>query len=256
MSTESKDYPGITMLVVPCFNEAGRLEPARFLHFARHTPAIHFCFVNDGSNDATLGLLQDLQRQNPDAVRILNLERNVGKAEAVRLGILHAVQPGVEFIGYWDADLATPLPELTKFLAVLRHDPNICLAMGARVRLLGSQIERSLMRHYAGRIFATCASLALGIDVYDTQCGAKLFRVDDDVIGVFQNPFRGRWSFDVEVIMRLISIKRPQGNQQRRNPGIAEVPLSNWRDVPGSKIRVRDGIVALFDLTKLWWQYR
>src|SRR5438132_292008 len=78
-------------------------------------------------------------------------------------------------IGYWDADLSTPLDQVDRLLAALRDDPQCRLAMGSRVKRLGADIMRRPSRHILGRIFATFASGILGFGVYDSQCGAKLF---------------------------------------------------------------------------------
>jgi hypothetical protein len=108
---------------------------------------------------------------------VLPLTANGGKADAVRQGVLHAVRTGSSaLIGYWDADLSTPLEELQGMLAVFERQPAARLVMGSRVRRLGSNIRRRAVRRLLGRIFSALASQILDLPIYDSQCGAKLFR--------------------------------------------------------------------------------
>src|SRR4051794_17444571 len=95
-----------TAVVVPCYNEAERLDAAAFCAFARAHDDLFFLFVDDGSTDGTRDVLDDLHRHDPIAFRVLRLGRNCGKAEAVRRGMLVALESEPAYAGYWDADLA------------------------------------------------------------------------------------------------------------------------------------------------------
>src|SRR5262249_40882326 len=170
---------GAVTLVVPCFNEAARLAADPFLDLVSRHGDFRIVFVNDGSTDDTQGAIARIVRQARDRFDSVDLQPNRGKAEAVRSGILWVLRNATpRYVGYWDADLATPLDEAPGFADFLDlHAP--CQAVfGSRVQLLGRRIERSALRHYLGRVCATAASsLVLRVPVYDTQCGAKLFRV-------------------------------------------------------------------------------
>jgi hypothetical protein len=127
------------------------------------------------------------------------------------------------------------------------------MIMGARVQLLGRRIERSALRHYAGRFAATAISTVLGLRVYDTQCGAKLFRADP-ARELFREPFRTRWIFDAEIIARLIARLGAHSDPSARDV-IYEYPLHAWMDVRGSKIGPSDYLRAAVDLLRIYGHY-
>jgi len=230
-----------TIIVVPCFNEARRLSPEAFRDFAATWPDGAFLFVDDGSSDGTLDVLSAIRHSIPAQCEILRLPQNVGKAEAVRRGMLRAFESNPEYAGFWDADLATPLDVVPLFERVFRERPATDVVLGARVKLLGRNIERRAARHYVGRIFATAVGVTLGVNVYDSQCGAKLFRSTGSVRGVFDTPFLSRWIFDVEILVRLL----------KRSASLYELPLPVWRDVAGSTLRLKDFVRAIYDLAKI-----
>jgi glycosyltransferase involved in cell wall biosynthesis len=240
---------------VPCYNEAARLDLEAFRSFAAHETAIDFLFVNDGSTDATLAHLRELEASDRESFAVLDLPRNVGKAEAVRAGLCVAFKSNADYVGYWDADLATPLDEIARFRTVLERLPKIELVFGARVQLLGRAIRRSPVRHYLGRVFATAVSRVLGLPIYDTQCGAKLMRRTPELAALFATPFGVNWTFDVEILARLIRSRRGV----RLTPAaeaIYELPLERWQDVAGSKVRPVDFFVAFFEIAKIGYRYR
>jgi hypothetical protein len=231
-------------IVVPCYNEECRLDEYEFSRLAA-SGRVRLLFVNDGSTDGTRFILARLVATS-EAIDLVDLRANAGKAEAVRRGLLAAIAQGASIIGYYDADLATPPHELLRLLEVLQADPLLTAVFGARLARLGSKIKRSPLRHYVGRIYATLASVALGITVYDTQCGAKVFRVQPAVISAVSIPFRSSWSFDVELCHRLLMGTTEVAGLSERS--FVEVPLTAWEDVGGSKVRGFDGIGALLDL--------
>jgi glycosyltransferase involved in cell wall biosynthesis len=244
-----------TVVVVPCYNEASRLRPDLFREFVQATPAVSLLLVDDGSTDATAAVLEDLRGARPESIDVLRLSPNRGKAEAVRRGMLEALEGGARYVGYWDADLATPLDAVVGFREALEANPAIEILMGSRVKLLGRKIERRAARHYLGRVFATFASLTLRLPVYDTQCGAKMFRSTETLREVLSRPFEARWIFDVELLARFLRLRgRPEGPPEHQP--IQEYPLPVWIDVLGSKIRPADWARAAVDLLRIGVTYR
>ena len=237
--------------MIPCYNEATRLDVGAFLDFTRAYPALRLLLVDDGSTDGTAAVLESLWSHSPESFEVLRLPRNRGKAEAVRLGIRAALRDLPRYVGFWDADLATPLEALLDFYRVLEERPWIELAVGSRVQLLGRDIARHRSRHYLGRVFATITSLVLDLRVYDTQCGAKIFRVTEDTAELFREPFRARWIFDVELFARLVRLRRTAGRPPVERI-VYEVALASWRDVAGSRLRKRDFLTAVLDLARIY----
>lgn len=240
------------ILVIPCYNEERRLPVDELRAFQPEGIRVELLFVDDGSTDGTLPLLESLRAENPERFSLLVLEQNSGKAEAVRRGLLAAMERQPDLAGFWDADLATPLGEIPGFIDVFNARSEIEMVFAARVRLLGRSISRNPRRHYVGRVGATLISSSLGLAVYDTQCGAKLFRVSDRMREIFAAPFLSRWIFDVEIIARLVRLR----GRDAAARAIYELPITVWHDVKGSKVRSTDFLRALKDLWKIHRAYR
>lgn len=231
-------FPGYVLprdraaIVVPCYNEEKRLDVSAFSDFLVRVPEIRFVFVNDGSRDATLAVLEVLHAAHPDRVEVLSLSRNSGKAEAVRQGLAYAAASDVDYVGYWDADLATPLEAIEDFLMIARRYGQTEVVYGARLQLLGHRVSRTLSRRIISRICARMARIAVGLPIGDTQCGAKLMRNSPRLRQAVAQPFSAGWLFDVELFSRIAATA---GSDH----AFYEYPLPEWTEVPGSKVTGR-----------------
>jgi len=210
-------------LIVPCFNEAARLDVQKFLDA---DPLLFYIFVDDGSSDQTS---QIIKKHVSGRLTLVQLEKNQGKAEAVRQGMLHFLKDesfqGIRWAGFWDADLATPLSQVAIFLQYKNFYRAPIAIWGSRVYRLGGKILRSRLRHILGRVFATVIGILFKVESYDTQCGSKIFR-RDIISQAFHRPFISKWIFDVEILLAL------------KGEEVIECPVAYWEDIKGSKLKI------------------
>ena len=103
-------------IIIPMFNEKLRFPKDAFLDFVSTNSNIHFWLINDGSRDETSTLIHNLEALNTEKIFAIDLPFNRGKAEAVRIGINRALEKQYyNYVGYWDADLATPLNAILRY---------------------------------------------------------------------------------------------------------------------------------------------
>ena len=243
-----------TRIVIPCHNEARRLDAAAFRAALRTDPGLTLVFVDDGSGDGTLERLRELAQGEADRVRVLSLHTNRGKAVAVRFGITEALRAEARYVGFLDADLAAPFSEMTRLRAVLERRPELEGAIASRVPFLGGGVDRAPARLAAGGLAAWAVTHVLRLPIGDASCGAKLFRVSDATRAVFAEPFLSRWIFDVEILVRyrLLAGGRAFDGPP---PPLVELPVESWRERGGSKIRAGDYARALVDLFRIRRHY-
>ncbi len=239
------------IIIIPCFNEAERLKVDPFLAFAEESREVKLLFINDGSTDNTADLIKAAEDKAPKQIFSLHLKKNQGKAEAVRHGVLQALERPCEYIGYWDADLATPLSAIPQFMKCFAQDPERKLVCGARVKRMGAQISRHWYRHYPGRVIATIISMILDLPFYDTQCGAKIME-RTLAEQICTKPFISPWLFDVELIAGIVQTFGRQEAEKK----ILELPLESWTDIGDSKISLSYLPKVPYELLKIYRMYR
>ena len=242
---------GSLTIVIPCYNEFERLQEGSFETFLRQDNNTKIVFSNDGSTDRTLDKLNAIRSIAPDKVFINSLEKNAGKAEAIRQGVLYCFAGNLQSdrIAYLDADGATSLSECHSISQNINDD--VLFAFGSRILKIDNNIIRKPYRHLIGRILATVISSQLKIHVYDTQCGCKVFR-SDLAREVFSERFISKWLFDVEIFHRII---RLYGKDKMRHI-CREIPLQNWIDTADSKVRFTYSFKIWYDILRIKRKYR
>lgn len=217
------------LLVVPCFNEAKRFNASYWETLVSLREDVDILFVDDGSTDSTSELLTDFSKQFGSNVHANEVNR--GKSEAVRVGMLQAFHANREYthVGFIDADGAFSKQDFYELIEfALGSDKKAVFS--SRVALLGRKIDRSISRHYIGRILSSIITLKSRSIPYDSQSGFKIFEVNSILENCLREPFKTRWFFDLELFFRLLA-------HYGENEFAWEYPLNFWNDVPGSKIK-------------------
>lgn len=237
-------------IIIPCYNEANRLPKEEFCAFFERHPEISFVFANDGSRDNTLEVVNEIANKYSQ-VSVFDGGVNRGKAHIVQAAMSHVLKTSQsDYIGFFDADLATPLNEIIHFSEVMEERGNLLMICGSRVQRLGSNIRRKWLRHYFGRAFATAVSHILCLPVYDTQCGAKILsRAATEA--VIKEPFISKWFFDVEIFARII-LKFGYDDCVNR---CFEYPLDQWIEKGDTRLTTKDFLRTPTELIKLNHKY-
>jgi dolichyl-phosphate beta-glucosyltransferase len=239
MSSEAPNF----LLVIPCYREGTRL--GSFLRplcagIAASGIPVLVRVVEDGSGvveqKITCRIVDDLRGEYPFLLPALILPRNHGKGGAIYAGwdaqLNSPYSPGSKakqpsWVGFADADGATSAGEICRLLAEIIREPERADGwLGSRVKMLGRNVERTLKRHLMGRAYATLATFATGLAVYDSQCGCKFFRAEK-YIAVREHLQDQRFGFDMELLAWL----------HRNGARMVEFPV-DWSDIPGSKVHL------------------
>ncbi|WP_047550225.1 response regulator [Psychroserpens sp. Hel_I_66] len=238
-------------VVIPCYNEEERLLSTEFINYIDKNTGYHLCFVNDGSKDDTLNVLKELQKGREDFITVHDCEKNGGKAEAVRLGMLHmAKKEDLDYIGFLDADLSTDLADFDDLVKTIESS-EFKIVSGSRIARMGANITKESARKIISLTINFIIRKILSMDFKDTQCGAKIFH--KDVIEIaFDKKFVTQWIFDVEIFKRMtlhFGLKTAKAM-------LCEQPLKRWIHADGSKLSMKDSFKIIGQLGQIAWVYR
>lgn len=224
-------------VVIPCYNEAGRLGPLLDLIRSRPDLGWQWVFVDDGSRDRTAAMVQELAAEPGLDVVLVRHERNQGKGAAIRTGFRRADR---ELVGYVDADLAASPLEFLPFLDGEAVRSGRELLVGIRLLTEEKKVERTFFRHFIGRIYQTYVSNLTGLTVYDTQCGFKLLATDRAKAIADEMRCDG-FAFDVELILLA---------RDRHGMRIREEPI-HWREQGDSRVLPHHAAAMFWEILRI-----
>jgi dolichyl-phosphate beta-glucosyltransferase len=216
-------------VVIPAYNESLRL-PETLRRSVQHLDAqpwrSRIVVVDNGSTDETATLARTAAACTDRVdVTVIGCSRP-GKGAAVRRGLLTSTAP---LVGFFDADLATPLPTIADAVAALRDGASAAIA-SRHVPGASFVIPQTLGRRAGGTAFRLLTRKLVS-GVADTQCGFKFFRRDAVRTAIARVRTSG-FAFDVELLAQV----------QRDGGRIVEIPVA-WTDGAGSTFRpLRDGV--------------
>jgi dolichyl-phosphate beta-glucosyltransferase len=224
-------------VVIPAFNEENRLPAtlARTVEYlARQEYTSTIVVVDNGSVDRTAEVVRRAMQDSPVPIHLVGCALP-GKGNAVRRGF---VSGRSRYVGFMDADLATPIETLDRVIPLLRA--GAIAVIGSRNVEGGCRaVSQGVVRRAGGEAFRAAYRTVLP-GVQDSQCGFKFFS-GPAIRQVISECRVGGFSFDVELLGRL----------QRTGHDIVEVPVI-WTDVAGSTFSpVRHGLRSFADTVRV-----
>lgn len=226
-------------IIIPAYNESARIGKTlrEVLAYLEEQPGGgEIIVVDDGSKDDTSqvaeGVFAERAARGVEG-RVIRVEPNRGKGNAVRTGLLAARNTVAAF---FDADLSMPVTETPKLVEPIRSG-QYDVVFGSRAldrRLIGT--HQPWTREQSGRVFNFVMRRLTGLPFKDTQCGFKAFRMDV-CRPVVEGALIDRFGFDVELLFIA----------HRAGLRMLEYPV-RWDDVAGGSVSFKTGLQGFAEL--------
>jgi len=229
-------------VVIPCFNEAGKIETdirAALEYLGSRPYSFELILVDDGSSDGTPAVLERACGAGNLPARAICYQPNRGKGCAVRTGMLQAKG---RYRLFADAGLCVPYSEIEKGLALIESGADV--AIGSR-KLAESQVieKQAGYRQIGSTVFGLLVRNWMGLRYSDTQCGFKLFTAQA-AERLFSAARIDGFMFDAETLI----------NARKFGLTVREFPVA-WRADPDSRYKPFSGSFRnLFELVRIQLQ--
>ena len=231
----------VRSVVIPYFNEELRFPIEQFFSFVQSQLDTCFIMVDDGSTDGLSQIIFDsLEKLGIENVKMLATSENLGKGFAINRGLKYALKEEFGVVAFLDADFSTSLDELFRLVKILEHS-TVDAVIGSRVLSDSNIIETKFYRLFLGRIFSSFIRRYLKIDINDTQCGAKVFKVNDTLIQSVEREIIDPWLYDLQLLVPIV----------RTGGSVLEIKLNRWVNQENSKFNVWKGILSVLKVRRI-----
>ena len=225
--------PSSLLLLIPAYNEEHRIEPvlrdyAQYFK-QQYTGKFQLVVVLNGCRDNTRGVVERVALDFP-FISALEFAEPIGKGGALIEGLKLA--PLADFIGYVDADGATPPRAFHELVQRLGEADCVIASRWLPGAVL--HVEQSSRRQFASRVFHQIVEALFGMHIKDTQCGAKVM-TRQAVERIHSNLRIADMAFDINLLYSL----------KRAGFRILEVP-TEWTDKIGSKVTLFRTSLTMF----------
>ncbi|PSG88606.1 glycosyltransferase family 2 protein [Aurantibacter aestuarii] len=203
-------------ILVPVYNEAEALDDLKnalldYLKIAALPTMV--LFINDGSSDESLNLIQSYS-ESYKVFQYISLENNRGLSTALKAGIDHTK---TEYLGYIDADLQTKPEDFNLLLSFL---PEYDFITGIRVNR-----QDSFIKKISSKIANTVRNWFTKDGLKDTNCPLKVIKTNVAKKIPF---YKGAHRFlPALVMLQNVSVKAIEIPHYRRIKGYSKFGISN-----------------------------
>ena len=202
-------------IIIPAYNEELRISTT-LNNLLLYLDKIAFkgyelLVIVNGSIDRTLEIVKQFKR-----VKAYNHPEQIGKGGAIRVGL--SLSSASEAVGFLDADESTSPADFLKLYKALFHYSADCAIASRYAKGAVITKKQPLRRIFFSRGYNWLfAHLIFGLNISDTQCGAKVFRksaLDEVKSKLSSNGFE----IDLEMLWHL----------KRKRKKIIEIPI-RWK---------------------------
>jgi len=234
------NYTTNISIIIPVYNEERRIMECleRSLNYCRKRRwDFEIIVAEDGSTDGTVRVVKYFHSID-SRIKLISFKERLGKGSAIRSAALVANK---EYIGYMDVDLSADISEFDRLMEFMENSD---LVVGSRI-LRGNlaPVHRPLYRSFFSYVYSKFFRTLFRLEIYDPQCGFKLFR--KDIIPVlFKEIKTTGFAFDSELVVKAFSL----------GLRVKEIPII-WDHHVASKISVLRHMREMErDLLSIWYE--